>query len=110
MGDDAPKSGADELAEMRKKIPFDLVGRGVAGVDELKEHLDDNEVYFGLLQIAIGSGSFQRSKNIFIHFNGICTHVTHNFCFFCFAFLFELRKIAIHEYSTLVIQNTKHKR
>ncbi|ETO24310.1 actin binding protein, partial [Reticulomyxa filosa] len=60
----------EEKVEFRKKYPFDLVGRGVAGVDEMREYLDDTKVYFGLLQIKVGTGSFARSKNIFIHFNG----------------------------------------
>ena len=47
-----------------------MVGRGVAGVDEMSEHLDDSKVFFGLVTIEVGSGSFKRSKSIFVHFNG----------------------------------------
>ena len=50
--------------------PFILVGRGVAGIDEMRECMDDSKIYFGMLQIQIGSGHFARYKNIFIHFNG----------------------------------------
>ena len=53
-----------------KLCPFHLIGRGVAGIDEMKECMDDSKVYFGLLQISVGSGHFARRKNIFIHFNG----------------------------------------
>lgn len=59
----------DESKPWRKRVPFNLVGRGVAGIDEMREFWDDSKVYFGLLQIAIGSGSFQREKNVFLHFN-----------------------------------------
>lgn len=34
------------------------------------EYLDDTKVFFGLVSIEIGSGSFKREKSIFIHFNG----------------------------------------
>lgn len=46
------------------------MGRGVAGLDEMSEYLDDSKVFFGLITIEIGSGSFKRVKSIFVHFNG----------------------------------------
>jgi len=36
----------------------------------MSEHLDDTKVYFGLISVDIGSGSFKRTKSIFVHFNG----------------------------------------
>merc|ERR1712228_702040 len=30
--------------------PFELCGRGIAGIDEMAKILDDNRVFFGLLQ------------------------------------------------------------
>eukprot|EP00484_Ammonia_sp_Unknown_P017155 CAMPEP_0197028038 /NCGR_PEP_ID=MMETSP1384-20130603/7842_1 /TAXON_ID=29189 /ORGANISM="Ammonia sp." /LENGTH=616 /DNA_ID=CAMNT_0042456979 /DNA_START=66 /DNA_END=1916 /DNA_ORIENTATION=- len=54
----------------RKRVPFDLVARGVAGVDEMAEYCEDDHVYFGVVNIEIGTGSFQRQKSVFIHFNG----------------------------------------
>ena len=50
--------------------PFDVVGRGIAGIDEMRNYMDDTKVYFGLLQVQIGEGTFARYKNIFIHFQG----------------------------------------
>ena len=47
-----------------------MVGRGVAGLHEMSEYLDDTKVFFGLITIEIGSGSFKRIKSIFVHFNG----------------------------------------
>eukprot|EP01083_Nonionella_stella_P011713 33255_1 len=54
----------------RKRVPFNLVGRGVAGVEEMAEYLEDDKVYFGVLVMEVGSGSFKRNKTIFVHFNG----------------------------------------
>lgn len=50
--------------------PFEMVGRGIAGVDEMRDSLDDNFVFFGMLQIEVGEGQFARYKNIFVHFQG----------------------------------------
>eukprot|EP00483_Globobulimina_turgida_P013508 UN13533 len=36
----------------------------------MSEYLEDTKVYFGLIAIEIGSGSFKRNKSIFVHFNG----------------------------------------
>ena len=66
----SPKFFVDDKKPWRKRVPFNLVGRGVAGIEEMAEYVKDNEIYFALIQIKIGSGSFERSKNIFVHFNG----------------------------------------
>jgi len=53
--------------------PFHFIGRGIAGIDEMAQVLhdsNDSQVYFGVLQIQIGDGTFARYKNIFIHFQG----------------------------------------
>ena len=56
--------------------PFDIVGRGIAGIDELREHLDESKVLFGMIQIEIGSGQFARHKNIFIIFSPNSMYIT----------------------------------
>eukprot|EP01083_Nonionella_stella_P170217 578805_1 len=65
-----PSTIASSDLPWRKKVPFNLIGRGVAGIDEMQEYLEDTKVYFGIVTFEIGSGSFKRNKSIFIHFNG----------------------------------------
>jgi len=50
--------------------PFEMTGRGIAGIEEMAKAMDDEKVLFGILQIQIGEGTFARYKNIFIHFQG----------------------------------------
>jgi len=54
---------------------WSLVGSGECGVPECQDILPEgsDRVLYGLVQIKIGSGTFQRTKNVFIHFNGINT-------------------------------------
>ena len=50
--------------------PFEIIGRGIAGIEEMAKAMDDERVFYGILQIQIGEGTFARYKNIFIHFQG----------------------------------------
>eukprot|EP01062_Namystynia_karyoxenos_P029949 TRINITY_DN22432_c0_g1_i1.p1 TRINITY_DN22432_c0_g1~~TRINITY_DN22432_c0_g1_i1.p1 ORF type:complete len:380 (+),score=156.31 TRINITY_DN22432_c0_g1_i1:85-1224(+) len=52
--------------------PADLVcdGRGDGLVDEMQAVLDDSAVQFGLVQIPLGSGTFRRTKMIFLQWQG----------------------------------------
>ncbi len=56
--------------EIMALAPFEIIGRGIAGIDEMAKAMDNNRVFFGLLQIQIGEGTFARYKNIFVHFQG----------------------------------------
>lgn len=50
--------------------PFEIAGRGIAGIEEMAQCVSSDKVYFGVLQIEIGHGTFARHKNVFIHFQG----------------------------------------
>jgi len=50
---------------------FTVWNKGTAGVREMAESLNDDEIMFGLLQMNVGKGTFMRSKNLFLHFNGV---------------------------------------
>ena len=58
--------------QVRALAPFDLVGRGIAGIDEMRAAMcaSDDRVQFGMIQIEIGEGTFKRYKNVFVHFQG----------------------------------------
>lgn len=60
------------LKQMAKEsqAEFSVVGRGMAGLEEMKEILDDRKVWYGLLKVQIGSGNFMRTKQIFVNFLG----------------------------------------
>jgi len=60
------------LKQMAKEsqAEFSVVGRGMAGLEDMKEILDNRHVWYGLLKVQIGSGNFMRTKNIFINFLG----------------------------------------
>jgi len=49
------------------------LGGGALGIKELQDHIPEtNDVYlFGMVQIKIGSGRFEKCKNMFIEFNGV---------------------------------------
>jgi len=49
---------------------FSVVGIGVAGIEDMREILDDTKVWYGLMQVVIGTGNFKRTKLIFISFLG----------------------------------------
>lgn len=44
--------------------------RGIGSVEEMKDHMDENTVMFGMLRFVFGHGSFARVKFVFIHLNG----------------------------------------
>jgi len=54
---------------------WEVIGSGECGIAEMQSAIPDgdNEFYYGMIQIAVGSGRFERSKNLFIEFNGIST-------------------------------------
>ena len=56
--------------QVRALAPFEMVGRGIAGVDEMRAAMQDERVQFGMLQIEVGEGTFKRYKNVFVHFQG----------------------------------------
>jgi len=60
------------LKQMAKEsqAEFTVVGRGMAGLEDMKEILDDRKVWYGLFKVQIGSGNFMRTKQIFINFLG----------------------------------------
>jgi len=49
------------------------LGGGALGIKELQDHIPEtNDVYlFGMVQIKIGTGRFEKCKNMFIEFNGV---------------------------------------
>eukprot|EP00929_Paragymnodinium_shiwhaense_P108227 TRINITY_DN74552_c0_g1_i1.p1 TRINITY_DN74552_c0_g1~~TRINITY_DN74552_c0_g1_i1.p1 ORF type:complete len:448 (-),score=109.04 TRINITY_DN74552_c0_g1_i1:273-1616(-) len=47
-----------------------VVQAGGGDVEELREHLDNTKVQWALVSFQLGSGSFQRRKTVFLHFNG----------------------------------------
>jgi len=49
---------------------FTVVSKGMAGLEDMKEILDDRKVWYGLLKVQIGSGNFMRTKQVFINFLG----------------------------------------
>eukprot|EP00397_Hematodinium_sp_SG-2012_P007016 GEMP01007056.1.p1 GENE.GEMP01007056.1~~GEMP01007056.1.p1 ORF type:complete len:583 (+),score=117.41 GEMP01007056.1:14-1762(+) len=49
---------------------FKVVGYGQGGILEMREALDNKEVTYALIKWVSGTGVFQRTKFIFIHFNG----------------------------------------
>lgn len=50
---------------------FTVWNKGTAGVREMAEALEDDQIMFGLLQIKVGKGTFMRTKNLFLHFNAL---------------------------------------
>jgi len=48
---------------------FTVWNKGTAGVREMAESLEDDQIMFGLLQVKVGKGTFERTKNLFLHFN-----------------------------------------
>lgn len=51
-------------------VDLTCVARGIGGVDDLRAHLDDAHVYFGVLRFTFGRGTFARDKFVFVHWNG----------------------------------------
>ena len=49
---------------------FMTVTRGVGGVDELAQYLDENSVQWGLISQRVGAGALARTKFIFLYFSG----------------------------------------
>ena len=47
-----------------------FVARGIGGVEDLRAHLSDDRVFFGLLRFCFGRGTFARWKSVFVHWNG----------------------------------------
>jgi len=50
-----------------------VVGAGAGGVPEMVHWMAEDEVMWALLRFEFGSGSFKRTKIIFLHFNGEST-------------------------------------
>lgn len=50
--------------------PFNVVGYGEAGIDEMRGFVDDSRVQFGLVRFEIAVGTTKRNKVIFVHING----------------------------------------
>jgi len=54
--------------------PLEVIAVGCGGgIDELREHLDDSVVQWGLLRFQVGGGDFRRTKYISICCNGDAT-------------------------------------
>uniref|UniRef100_A0A7S4EZJ0 ADF-H domain-containing protein n=1 Tax=Chrysotila carterae TaxID=13221 RepID=A0A7S4EZJ0_CHRCT len=49
---------------------YRLVAHGAGGIDEMREHLDNSLVMYGLLQAVIGSGFLARRKYVLLHLKG----------------------------------------
>lgn len=62
-----------KLSQAQKKAArlFTVWNKGTAGVREMAESLEDDQIMFGLLQIKVGKGTFMRAKNLFLHFNAL---------------------------------------
>ena len=58
------------MDEVVAAAPFEVAGRGIAGIEEMAQCVRPDRVYFGVLQIEIGHCTFARHKNVFIHFQG----------------------------------------
>ena len=72
-----PPVESREIAATRRRSsstlasgPFVVVGHGAGGIDELRGHLDEREVAFGLLRSVVGSGTLARTKHVLLHFRG----------------------------------------
>lgn len=48
----------------------EVVNAGSGSVPEMVRFLDDNQVFFGILRMAFGTGVFRRCKWVFIHWSG----------------------------------------
>jgi flagellar biosynthesis GTPase FlhF len=63
--------GAAASKESKGKKSFlRVVGAGSGGITEMQSKLLNDAVYYGLLRFDVGSGSFVRTKRIFVHFSG----------------------------------------
>jgi len=62
-----------KLTKSQKKAAklFTVWNTGTAGIREMAEALEDDQIMFGLLQIKVGKGTFMRTKNLFLHFNAL---------------------------------------
>eukprot|EP00041_Stephanoeca_diplocostata_P035984 m.1292102 g.1292102 ORF g.1292102 m.1292102 type:complete len:583 (-) comp24786_c0_seq35:3142-4890(-) len=67
--DETTKAAPTFIAQ-RREPGLHCVGAGCGGVDEMHTFMDESKVQFGLLRFTVGSGTFQRNKMVFIHFNG----------------------------------------
>ena len=48
----------------------EIANAGGGGVEEMRNSLESDQVYFGLLRMGFGKGTFRRCKLIFVHFSG----------------------------------------
>ena len=75
------------MEEVIAAAPFEIAGRGIAGIEEMAQCVSPDRVYFGVLQIEIGHGTFARHKNVFIHFQGdqmkVCFHPIFVYFVYC---------------------------
>jgi hypothetical protein len=53
-----------------KKSFLRVIGAGTGGIAEMQSKLANDQTYYGLLRFDVGSGSFVRTKRIFVHFTG----------------------------------------
>lgn len=49
---------------------LEVVGAGIGGIIEMAKWMSDDQVMWGLVRFEVGSGSFARTKVLFLHFNG----------------------------------------
>lgn len=55
---------------MSKALDIVVVGAGSSGLEEMREFMWNCEVVWALVRLEFGSGSFARSKCVFLHFTG----------------------------------------
>ena len=65
VGNDSPHIRAPR----RAMATLRLIARGVGGVDEMREALDDGAVSFGVARLRLGRGTFARYKSVFVHWS-----------------------------------------
>ena len=59
-----------KTAKKGKKSFLRVIGAGTGGISEMQSKLANDQTYYGLLRFDVGSGSFVRTKRIFVHFTG----------------------------------------
>eukprot|EP00928_Gymnodinium_smaydae_P038786 TRINITY_DN26665_c0_g1_i1.p1 TRINITY_DN26665_c0_g1~~TRINITY_DN26665_c0_g1_i1.p1 ORF type:complete len:492 (+),score=132.32 TRINITY_DN26665_c0_g1_i1:156-1631(+) len=68
--------GTDSVGMRRQRTaslstqPVCALGMGAGGVEELRSHVDDANVFWALVRLQVGSGAFVRGKLVAVHFNG----------------------------------------
>ena len=54
-------------------MAFSFVAAGAGSVNEMVKSCDESRVMFALLRFDLGTGSFARTKWVFLHWNGEST-------------------------------------